>query len=138
MCVPGYCPCNNLVNPADYGDRESEFNGLEVLEGQASMFYEDCFKPLAKNGTVANLTVEFLELMKVIERDNDCAGICEVNLFYFFQSATVGPPPKTCRQPLIELFLTDAGLLGILATYHGGVLVLYFLLQFRFWVSFGK
>lgn len=46
MCIPDACPCNTRVNPANFGDRKLELGGLELFEGKADMFYEDCYKNL--------------------------------------------------------------------------------------------
>lgn len=84
MCVPDACPCNARVNPANFGDRESELDGLETYEGLADMFYEDCYKNLVESGTVQPLGDANLQLMLELERDYDCQGLCETGLFYFY------------------------------------------------------
>lgn len=73
MCKPGLCPCDRKVNPQLFGDRAKEFDSLEILEGKASMFYQDCYLPFTQsNNTMKKLPNSVLSMLLDFEKANEC------------------------------------------------------------------
>ena len=147
MCVPDLCPCSEKINATSFGTRQIELEELDIKTGKAHVFYEHCYTTLT-NGTLSGPTgklaeVEpkprkFLELLQQLEFDNNCQGLCETSLFYFFRSSANGPPPQSCREPIINYFWQHCGFIALFCLWHGFILTLFFIVQFRFWISFGS
>lgn len=84
MCNGDFCPCAPTVNPADYGERENEFEFLDTT-GRVVRFYEDCYLPVLMsdtgyNGYSMNKTAfseEILYMIEEFEVEFNCAGVCE-------------------------------------------------------------
>mmetsp|Transcript_32154 Transcript_32154/g.49169 ORF Transcript_32154/g.49169 Transcript_32154/m.49169 type:complete len:107 (-) Transcript_32154:62-382(-) len=104
MCSADFCPCSATLDPLVFGNRSSEFEGLD-LTGSNLKFYEDCYLGQLINKNVSEpLDQEFLALLERFEVQYDCGGICETNLFYFFGSNLKGSPPNNCKSRIIRYF----------------------------------
>ena len=56
---------------------------------------------------------KFLDLIRFIETEYDCSGMCSPSLFYLVNPVTAGPPKDACLAP----FIGDiTGLLGNLGS----------------------
>ena len=115
------CPCSPKINPDLFGQRKEEFSlrGLDTLSGLVSSFYDDCYVPRVESKEMAAIDSHILDLVRDMERTHNCQGLCKANLFYFFRSSQYGPPPSDCRQPIETYFITEWGILGIVAALQG-------------------
>lgn len=145
MCIEDLCPCSEKINTTSFGIRQIELNELDMKSGRAFKFYDHCYLDLTNSTAGESKTTDlepkpqkFLELVKYLEVEYDCQGLCETSLFYFFKSNTNGPPPNSCREPIINYFWEQCGFIAIFLLWHGLILTLYFIVQFRFWISFGR
>jgi hypothetical protein len=112
MCNGDFCPCAPTVSPDNYGTRADEFKLLDTT-GRVLRFYEDCYLPVLMSDTgylgqysmnKTGFTDEILYMLEEFEVEYNCAGLCETQLFFFFQSAKNGPPIKNCRQEIIKYY----------------------------------
>ena len=137
MCKKEYCPCRSSVDPAFYGDRKDEFDKL-TMTGTVTSFYKDCYKPLVEKRIVSKLDDYFLTLLEEFEVEYRCGGICETNLFWFFESAKNGPPNHRCKREVIEKYERQCGSVGIYALVHASIMVFYFLNVLLFCPKYGS
>ena len=137
MCKD-YCACSTKIIPDKFGSRAKELEGMDLKTGAASTFYDHCYKVGVDKQDINPLKQGFLDLIKEMEANNDCQGICNTNLFYFFKSSSNGPPPKSCFEPIVTYFITEWGQLGFWCLVQGANLLIYCLLQFRMWNSFSR
>ena len=131
MCAPASCPCSSLIDPssAAFAARYQEFGHLDVSgeNGDASAFYGDCYLPAVARGELRPLHPRMLDLLYLLEREGDCAGLCEPSLFYFFKSARYGPPPRSCRAEILNYYRWEWAVVTYFGIFHGTVLLLYFM-----------
>lgn len=62
------------------------------------------------------------EMLKTLEKEFDCAGICYKPLFYLTKDVTDGIPTRTCDQAAIDEL--SGNLAGAAAAFVTGVLLL--------------
>ena len=101
MCRENYCPCSITIDPSGYGDRAGEFEGLDRT-GTVKKFYEYCYLDLVEKGIEEEFSEEILTNIEKMEVEKKCSGICGTPLFWFFESAKKGPPPKNCRSEIVD------------------------------------
>lgn len=137
MCVADACPCSPEISKAMFGSRAAELDKLDTRTGIALRYHDDCYKAKVAQGKLAALSPEFLSLLKQMETEHNCQGLCKPGLFYFFKSNKDGPPPTSCRTPIIQQYWDQWGAIGLFGLFHGTIMLLYFATQFRLWSSFG-
>lgn len=57
--------------------------------------------------------------MKQIENDFDCAGVCDVPLFYVTKDISEGPPQRECIEAMFDSITSGMSLLGVVALITG-------------------
>ena len=55
---------------------------------------------------------KFLDLIKYIEGQYDCSGMCSPSLFYLVNPVTAGPPKDACLAPFVGDIMSLLGDLG--------------------------
>mmetsp|Transcript_27455 Transcript_27455/g.26531 ORF Transcript_27455/g.26531 Transcript_27455/m.26531 type:complete len:102 (+) Transcript_27455:479-784(+) len=98
MCEADYCPCSYLDSSV-FGSREGELAD-KIFTGSYSSF-DQCYDDLVAEGTISRLPDSVLELVSYFENNDDCAGLCNIPLFYFYNDINYGPPPNNCYDELV-------------------------------------
>ena len=93
---------------------------------------------MIEKGIEEPLSEEILTTIEKMEVELKCSGICETPLFWFFESAKKGPPPRNCKSEIVKLFWQHAGSLGIYSYGHGSINCAYFLISLTFWKKYGE
>lgn len=139
MCNKRYCACTNKIDKRLFPGREKEFDQLDTT-GNVTLFYRDCYQKITKENltTSYKLTPEFLNFYQQLEVNNDCSGLCQEPLFYFFKENTGGPPSKTCKDEIVSYIKKYVGSLGVFLIAHAINLILYFITQFTFWAKYSE
>ena len=137
MCREDFCPCAITIDPLIYGERSNEFEFLDRT-GTVTQFYEGCYLNLVENGLEEEFSEEILTNIEMMEVELKCSGICETPLFWFFQSAKMGPPERSCKSEIVKNFRANAGALGLYAYSHGSINCAYFLMSLTFWKKYGE
>jgi len=79
-------------------------------------FY-DCYLNMKKNSTIAkkveNIDDDLVDLLRTLETDFACSGICEPGLFWFFKNVTDGPPMMNCIDGIKKTFAENTTNIGI-------------------------
>jgi hypothetical protein len=74
-----------------------DYIGADIsAEGTASMVTE-CSKNPVKDERKA-----LLSFLGWLEEEKDCSGICTKQKYYYFSDVARGPPPKPCKDPLLD------------------------------------
>lgn len=57
--------------------------------------------------------------LKQIENDYDCAGVCDVPLFYVTKDISAGPPKQECIEAMFDSITSGMSLLGVITLITG-------------------
>lgn len=120
MCTD-FCPCKNdwdfrlygtarALNFADHKRNDYNFDGDQTV-------FTDCYAErrnlwLQQDSQRQAVDEEIISLMKLLEEQFDCSGMCSYATFWASRSIKDGPPKQACIYKLKESFDEDMILLG--------------------------
>ena len=93
--------------------------------------FESCYedKKMIWNKGGRTITDEqTLNILKTLEVNLKCQGICKPTLFWMYRDVTLGPPQQGCIHSLVDSFDKTAGLVafGLAGTALVGIVLLIF------------
>lgn len=71
-----------------------------------------------------------MKFVEQLEKDYDCASICQVPLFYATKNLSAGQPTQECLQALIDSVSSSVGVVGVIALITGLVSLVGFIGSF--------
>jgi len=92
MCKQEYCPCSETIVAARFGERANLFSTEYSNSGEVSKFYEHCYLKLVSENQVEVIDPAILTVLEKLEVENNCSGICEIPMFFFFKASNQTPP----------------------------------------------
>jgi len=123
-------------------------SNYKILNKTASVNYAtfyDCYKYIlkqkdSKNYTnnanvqkVEELSDDFVNLLRILEDELNCNGICEPGLFWFLKPVSDGPPDRNCIEGLRDMFKDNTTNIGIALIISCFFTFCAFIVQYGLW-----
>jgi len=161
MCTQDYCACPPETNFTLW--TETELNSwnrtnsiIKAVDPQYKLLFKnvtagsisyptfyECYKyiltrksTLATNSQaqkVEELSDDFIDLLKVLENELNCNGICQPGLFWFLKPVTDGPPGQNCVEGLRDMFKKNTTNIGIALIISCFFTFCAFIVQYGLW-----
>jgi len=74
-----------------------------------------------------------VNLVKLLESDFACSGVCNPGLFWFFRPVTDGPPVNNCITGIKSTFAKQTTNIGVALIISFGFTFLAFIVQYGLW-----
>jgi len=103
MCIKDVCPCPKIDttkwNPSDQASLNRTGKGAKYdFTGKYDTF-ESCYedKKMVWNSEGRQITNDqTLAILKTLEVNLQCQGICKPSIFWMYRDVTMGPPQQGC------------------------------------------